>query len=131
MKHSTRCVQLETDELVWLCQSGLVAALVVPQSLLDLVANWPPNPPGVPNAQSRVTAKLTLALQQRSDTRRDYAWPFSKTPPSWARAPQQGTGAIPKTEDSVSAGPVVPPAPWSPAGWNREKQRGTNAKDQD
>ena len=55
MKHSTRCIQLETDELVALCQSMLVSPLAIPQSLLDLLANWPPSGPGIPNATARVT----------------------------------------------------------------------------
>ena len=112
MKHSNRCLQLETDELLWLCQSGLVTPIAIPQSLTDLVAHWPADAPGVPNASNRLMAKLNLAVRQRADTRADYAWPYSSTPPNWTKAPQQVVAQAPITPPSESGGEVQPPAPW-------------------
>jgi hypothetical protein len=112
MKHGTECVNLWTDELVALAQ---IAGVVIPQSLTDLIAHWPPNPPGVANAQTRALAKIALAVRQRSDTRTDYAWPFPKTPPTWQQAPMQVSPQQAMGMSSELPGEVLPPAPWSMA----------------
>lgn len=110
MKHSTECVNLWTDELVAL---ATVAGITIPQSLQDLITRWPPDPPGVANAQTRAMAKLALAIKQRSDTRTDYQWAFSTVPPSWQPTPQQVQSQGSTSMSSELSRQVLPPADWS------------------